>query len=99
MNYQITEVMEEYDPDMDQIVPSAAQWFNVAKVYFDMARQRPVAKFVPAEDVVVPYATDIRQLERITHVMSMPDNDIVKMQLATIYPRRGFRTLLVMARR
>ena len=51
-----------------------------------MARQRPVAEFVPAEDVVVPYyATDIRTAERITHVMSMSDNDIVKMQLATIY--------------
>ena len=87
MNYQITEVMEEYDPDMDQMLfhlPLSGSTFK--KVYFDMARQRPVAKFVPAEDVVVPYyATDIRTAERITHVMSMSDNDIVKMQLATIY--------------
>ena len=87
MNYQITEVMEEYDPDMDQMLfhlPLSGSTFK--KVYFDMARQRPVAKFVPAEDVVVPYyATDIRTAERITHVMSMSENDIVKMQLATIY--------------
>jgi len=87
MNYQITEVMEEYDPDMDQMLfhlPLSGSTFK--KVYFDLARQRAVSKFVPAEDVVVPYyATDIRTAERITHVMKMSDNDIVKMQLATVY--------------
>ena len=87
MNYQITEVMEEYDPDMDQMLfhlPLSGSTFK--KVYFDLARQRAVSKFVPAEDVVVPYyATDIRTAERITHVMKMSENDIVKMQLATVY--------------
>ena len=87
MNYQVMEVMEEYDPDMDQMLfhlPLSGSTFK--KVYFDLARQRAVSKFVPAEDVVVPYyATDIRTAERITHVMKMSDNDIVKMQLATVY--------------
>ena len=87
MNYQVMEVMEEYDPDMDQMLfhlPLSGSTFK--KVYFDLARQRAVSKFVPAEDVVVPYyATDIRTAERITHVMKMSENDIVKMQLATVY--------------
>lgn len=87
MNYQITEVMEEYDPDMDQMLfhlPLSGSTFK--KVYFDVTRERAVSKFVPAEDVVVPYhATDIRTAERVTHVMQMSENDIVKMQLATVY--------------
>lgn len=87
MNYQITEVMEEYDPDMDQMLfhlPLSGSTFK--KVYFDMTRQRAVSKFVPAEDLVVPYhATDLRTAERITHVIQMSENDIVKMQLATVY--------------
>ena len=87
MNYYVTEVMEEYDPDMDQMLfylPLAGSTFK--KVYFDITRRRAVSKFVPAEDLVVNYsATDIRTAERITHVLEMSENDIVKMQLSTIY--------------
>lgn len=87
MNYYVTEVMEEYDPDMDQMLfylPLAGSTFK--KVYFDITRRRAVSKFVPAEDLVVNYsATDIRTAERITHVVEMSDNDIVKMQMSTVY--------------
>ena len=87
MNYYVTEVMEEYDPDMDQMLfylPLAGSTFK--KVYYDITRRRAVSKFVPAEDLVVNYsATDIRTAERITHVLEMSENDIVKMQLSTIY--------------
>ena len=87
MNYYVTEVMEEYDPDMDQMLfylPLAGSTFK--KVYFDITKRRAVSKFVPAEDLVVNYsATDIRTAERITHVLEMSENDIVKMQLSTIY--------------
>ncbi len=87
MNYYVTEVMEEYDPDMDQMLfylPLAGSTFK--KVYFDITRRRAVSKFVPAEDLVVNYsATDIRTAERITHVVEMSENEIVKMQLSTVY--------------
>ena len=87
MNYYVTEVMEEYDPDMDQMLfylPLAGSTFK--KVYFDITRRRAVSKFVPAEDLVVNYsATDIRTAERITHVIEMSENEIVKMQLSTVY--------------
>ena len=87
MNYQITEVMEEYDPDMDQMLfylPLSGSTFK--KVYFDPTKQRAVAKFIPAQDLVVPYsASDLQTANRVTHVLRMDENDIRKMQVANIY--------------
>jgi len=87
MNYQITEVMEEYDPDTDQMLfylPLTGSTFK--KVYFDETKQRAVSKFVPAEDLVVPYsASDLRTAERVTHVVTMSYNDIRKLQVAGVY--------------
>jgi hypothetical protein len=87
MNYMITEKMEEYTPDMDQLLfylPLAGSAFK--KVYYDDIMQRAVAKFVPAEDLVVPYyATDLMDCERITHVVKMGENDILKQQKAGFY--------------
>lgn len=87
MNYQITEVMEEYDPDTDQMLfylPLTGSTFK--KVYFDETKQRAVSKFVPAEDMIVPYsASDLRTAERVTHVVRMTYNDIRKLQVAGVY--------------
>ena len=87
MNYQITEVMEEFDQDTDQMLfylPITGSTFK--KVYFDPARQRAVSKFVPAEDLIVPYsASDLRTAERYTHVVRMSENDIRKMQVGGVY--------------
>ena len=79
--------MEEYTPDMDQMLfylPLAGSAFK--KIYFDEIMQRAVAKFVPAEDLVVPYyATDLLECERITHVVRMSENDIIKQQKSGFY--------------
>ena len=87
MNYYVMEVMEEYDPDMDQMLfylPLSGSTFK--KIYFDHIRGRAVSKFVPAEDVVVPYsATDLRTAERITHVTKMSENDVRRLQVSRIY--------------
>jgi hypothetical protein len=87
MNYQIVEVMEEYDPDMDQMLfylPLSGSTFK--KVYFDPTKQRAVAKFIPAQDLVVPYsASDLQTANRVTHVLRMDENDIRKMQVAGVY--------------
>ena len=87
MNYQITEIMEEYDPDMDQLLfylPLSGSTFK--KVYFDEARQRAVSKFVPAQDLVVPYsASDLQTASRITHVLRMDANEVRKLQVAGFY--------------
>ena len=87
MNYQIMEVMEEFDPDMDQLLfylPLSGSTFK--KVYFDEPKQRAVSKFVPAQDLVVPYAaSDLQTASRVTHVLRMDKNEIRKMQVAGFY--------------
>ena len=87
MNYMITEQMEEYTPEFDQLLfylPLAGSAFK--KVYFDDVMQRAVSKFVPAEDLVVPYyATDLKDCERITHLVRMSENDILKKQQIGFY--------------
>jgi len=87
MNYLITDEMEDYDPDMDQMLfhlPLAGSAFK--KIYYDPNLARPVAKFVPAEDLVIPYlSTDLDTTERITHIVKMTKNDLRKAQVAGFY--------------
>ena len=87
MNYQIMEVMEEFDPDMDQLLfylPLSGSCFK--KIYFDEAKQRAVSKFVPAQDLVVSYAaSDLHTAVRVTHVLRMDANELRKMQIAGFY--------------
>ena len=87
MNYQITYEMEEYDPELDQMLfylPIVGSSFK--KIYFDPSMQRAVSKFVHAEDLIVPYnATDLRTSSRITHVVRMGKNEIRKLQLSGFY--------------
>lgn len=87
MNYQITYEMEEYDPELDQMLfylPLTGSTFK--KVYFDPLLQRAVSKFVHAEDLVVPYeATDLASANRITHVIKMSKNEVRKLQLSGFY--------------
>tara|TARA_A100001515_G_scaffold42461_2_gene33484 strand:+ start:1187 stop:3586 length:2400 start_codon:yes stop_codon:yes gene_type:complete len=87
MNYQITYEMEEYDPELDQMLfylPIVGSSFK--KVYFDPSLQRAVSKFVHAEDLIVPYnATDLKTSTRICHVIRMDSNEIRKLQLSGFY--------------
>lgn len=87
MNYQITEVMEEFDPDMDQLLfylPLSGSTFK--KVYYDETRQRAVSRFIPAQDLVVSYmASDLQTAARVTHVLRMDANEVRKMQVSGFY--------------
>ena len=87
MNYQITYEMEEYDPDMDSLLfylPLSGSAFK--KVYYDDGLGRAVSKFVPSDDLYVPYqTTDFPSCERVTHVIRRTKNDITKMQVAGMY--------------
>jgi len=87
MNYMIVDEMQEYTPDFDQMLfylPLSGSTFK--KVYFDEIMQRAVSKFVPAEDIVVPYyASDLSDCERITHLIKMSKNEVLKKQKAEIY--------------
>ena len=87
MNFQLTHVMEEYEPELDQMLfhlPLSGSAFR--KIYFDNTLGRPVSKFVSSEDLVVPYeATDLHTCSRITHVVKMMSNDLRKFQVSGFY--------------
>ncbi len=87
MNYYISNVMEEYTPDMDQMLfylPLAGSTFK--KTYFDETLDRAVSKFVPAENLVVPYETsDLETCPNITQVVRMSLNDLRKRQISGFY--------------
>jgi len=87
MNYYITDVMEEYTPEFDQMLfylPLAGSTFK--KVYYDEGLDRAVCKFIPAENLIVPYeANDLETCPNITHVVRMSLNDLRKKQLSGFY--------------
>jgi len=87
MNYQITDQMKEYDAEFDQMLfylPLSGSAFK--KVYYDELMQRAVSKFVPADDLVVPYtATSLADCESIIHMIRMTENDLRKQQVGGFY--------------
>ena len=87
MNYYITNVMEEYTPELDQMLfylPLAGSTFK--KVYFDENLGRAVSKFVPAEHLVVPYETsDLETCPNITQTLRISLNELRKKQIGGFY--------------
>ena len=87
MNYQIMDQMKEYEAEFDQMLfylPLAGSAFK--KVYYDDIMQRAVSKFVPADDLVVPYtATSLDDAESIIHVVKMSENELRKQQVGGFY--------------
>ena len=77
MNYQITQEMPEYFPDLDQMLfhlPLVGQTFK--KIWWDSNLERQCSQFVKAEDfVVAPESKDIQTSPRYTHVIRIPKND------------------------
>tara|TARA_R100001369_G_scaffold59565_1_gene86412 strand:- start:3837 stop:6275 length:2439 start_codon:yes stop_codon:yes gene_type:complete len=87
MNYEITEVMKEYDPEMDSLLfylPLAGSAFK--KVYYDNLLGRATSRLVKAENLVVAYeTTDLETSPRFTHAMTMTGNDLKKLQMNGTY--------------
>ncbi len=87
MNYQIMGEMREYESEFDQMLfylPLTGSTFK--KVYYDEIMQRTVSKFVPADDLVVPYtATSLDDAETIIHVVKMSENELRKQQVGGFY--------------
>ena len=87
MNYQIMDQMKEYEPEFDQMLfylPLSGSTFK--KVYYDDLLGRAVSKFVPADDLIVPYsATSLEDAEAIVHVVKISENDLRKQQVAGFY--------------
>ena len=87
MNYQITQEMPEYFPDLDQMLfqlPLIGHTFK--KVWWDANLDRQCSQFVKAEDFVVsPESKDLYTSTRYTHVIRMPRNDFNKYVQAGYY--------------
>mgnify|MGYP001262822999 FL=1 len=87
MNYQIMDQMKEYEPEFDQMLfhlPLAGSTFK--KIYYDDLLGRAVSKFVPADDLVVPYtATSLDDAESVIHVIKISENDLRKQQINGFY--------------
>ena len=87
MNYQIMDKMTEYESDFDQMLfylPLSGSTFK--KVYYDDLLERAVSKFVPADDLVVPYtATSLDDAEAVIHVVKMSENDLRKQMVSGFY--------------
>jgi hypothetical protein len=87
MNYQLTEVMQEFRPEHERALFALALAGNsFKKVYFDPSLNRPASMYVPTEDIVVPYgATTLESAERVSHRMRKTKNDLRKLQVAGFY--------------
>lgn len=87
MNYQLTEVMQEYRPEHERAL------FNLGlagaafkKIYFDPSLGRQVSIYVPAEDIIIPYgSSDLKSAPRVTHLMRKTKNEIRKLQVSGFY--------------
>ncbi len=87
MNYQIMDQMKEYEPEFDQMLfylPLSGSAFK--KVYYDDLLGRAVSKFIPSEDIVVPYsANSLDDAEAIIHLVKISKNDLRKQQVGGFY--------------
>ena len=87
MNYQLMSEMKEYEQEFDQMLfylPLSGSTFK--KVYYDELLGRAVSKFVPADDLLVPYsATSLEDADSILHKINISENDLRKQQVGGFY--------------
>jgi hypothetical protein len=87
MNYLIMDQMKEYESEFDSMLfhlPLAGSTFK--KVYYDVPMGRVVSKFVPADELIVPYtATSLEDAEAIIHTVKISENELRKQQVNGFY--------------
>jgi len=87
MNYLIMDQMKEYEAEFDSMLfhlPLAGSTFK--KVYYDTNLGRAVSKFIPADELIVPYtATSLDDAEAIIHVVKISENELRKQQVNGFY--------------
>ena len=87
MNYQVMDIMKEYEPEFDQMLfylPLSGSTFK--KVYYDELLGRAVSKFIQAQDIIVPYsASSLEDADAVIHVIRMSENELRKQQVAGFY--------------
>jgi hypothetical protein len=79
--------MSEYESEFDSMLfhlPLSGSTFK--KVYYDDLLGRAVSKFVPADDLIVPYtANSLDDAEAIIHIVKISENDLRKQQVGGFY--------------
>ena len=87
MNYTIMSEMKEYEAEFDQMLfylPLSGSAFK--KVYYDEVVGRAVSKFVPADELIVPYtATSLDDADAIIHMIKISENELRKQQVGGFY--------------
>ena len=87
MNYLIMDQMKEYEAEFDSMLfhlPLAGSTFK--KIYYDVNVGRAVSKFVPADELIVPYtATSLDDAEAIIHKVKISENELRKQQVNGFY--------------
>ena len=87
MNYLIMDQMKEYESEFDSMLfhlPLSGSTFK--KVYYDTNMGRVVSKFIPADELVVPYtATSLDDAEAVIHTVKISENELRKQQVNGFY--------------
>jgi hypothetical protein len=87
MNYLIMDQMKEYESEFDSMLfhlPLSGSTFK--KVYYDTNMGRVVSKFIPADELVVPYtATSLNDAEAVIHIVKISENELRKQQVNGFY--------------
>jgi hypothetical protein len=87
MNYLVMDQMKEYESEFDSMLfhlPLAGSTFK--KVYYDVPMGRAVSKFVPADELIVPYtATSLDDAEAVIHTIKISENELRKQQVNGFY--------------
>ncbi len=87
MNYLIMDTMKEYESEFDSMLfhlPLAGSTFK--KIYYDVPLGRVVSKFVPADELIVPYtATSLDDAEAVIHTVKISENELRKQQVNGFY--------------
>ena len=87
MNYLIMDTMKEYESEFDSMLfhlPLAGSTFK--KIYYDVPLGRVVSKFVPADELIVPYtATSLDDAEAVIHTVKVSENELRKQQVSGFY--------------
>lgn len=87
MSYQLLEEMEEWEEDMDKLciaLPVVGTVFK--KSYFDVLKNRNISEVIQAKDLVVNYyAKTIDTANRVTHILELSKNEIIRRQRMGTY--------------
>lgn len=87
MSYQLTDQMEEWEPETDRLLlqlPLLGCTFR--KTYYDTTRRRNVAKLVSSMDLVLNhYAGSMEMVRRESEVVELYQNDVIERKRAGLW--------------